>query len=142
MAPLPNPILFCESLLTPTSYKDPSEVFYGGHLEQPTVIDFTNMQITVVRLTNPEFRRSTTTVDHFVPESMPLTRCINSTVGKTVMHDRVYGPELISHFLKNLPQHRTSQAQNQGNGQPLSLHRPLCLAREIISRGDYRESAA
>jgi N-acetylglucosaminyldiphosphoundecaprenol N-acetyl-beta-D-mannosaminyltransferase len=100
---LPNPILFCESLFTPTSYKDLSEVFYGGAPEQPTVVDFTNTHITVLRLTDPEFRRCTETIDHFVPDSMPLTWCVNLAAGKTVMPDRVYGPEFMHRCLKNSP---------------------------------------
>jgi N-acetylglucosaminyldiphosphoundecaprenol N-acetyl-beta-D-mannosaminyltransferase len=102
---LPEPVLFCESLFTPTSYKDLSEIFYGGAPEQPTVVDFTNTHITVLRLTNSEFRRCTETVDHFVPDSMPLTWCVNLAAGKTVMPDRVYGPEFMHRCLKNSPPH-------------------------------------
>ncbi len=102
---LPEPVLFCESLFTPTSYNDLSEVFYGGAPEQPTVVDFTNTHITVLRLTDPEFRRCTETVDHFVPDSMPLTWCVNLAAGKPVMPDRVYGPEFMHRCLKNSPPH-------------------------------------
>jgi len=102
---LPEPILFCESLFTPTSYKDLCEVFYGGPPEEPTVVDFTNTHITVLRLTDPEFRSHTDTVDHFVPDSMPLTWCVNLAARKTVMPDRVYGPEFMHRCLKNSPPH-------------------------------------
>ena len=102
---LPEPILFCESLFTPTSYKDLCEVFYGGAPKRPTIVDFTNTHITVLRLTDPEFRRCTETVDHFVPDSMPLTWCVNLAAGKAVMPDRVYGPEFMSRCLKNSPPH-------------------------------------
>jgi N-acetylglucosaminyldiphosphoundecaprenol N-acetyl-beta-D-mannosaminyltransferase len=105
MATLPNPILFCESLFTPTSYKDLCEVFYGGAPEKPTVVDFTNTHITVLRLTDPDFRRCTEAVDYFVPDSMPLTWCVNLAAGKTVMPDRVYGPEFMNRCLKNSPPH-------------------------------------
>jgi N-acetylglucosaminyldiphosphoundecaprenol N-acetyl-beta-D-mannosaminyltransferase len=105
MPTLPEPVLFCESLFTPTSYKDLSEVFYHGAPEQPTIVDFTNTHITVLRLTDPEFRRCTETVDHFVPDSMPLTWCVNLAAGKTVMPDRVYGPEFMHRCLKNSPPH-------------------------------------
>jgi len=37
-------------LFTPTSYKDLSEVFYGGAPEKPTIVDFTHTHITVPRL--------------------------------------------------------------------------------------------
>ena len=102
---LPEPVLFCESLFTPTSYKDLSEVFYGGAPEKPTIVDFTNTHITVLRLTDPEFRRCTESVDHFVPDSMPLTWCVNLAAGETVMPDRVYGPEFMNRCLRNSPSH-------------------------------------
>jgi N-acetylglucosaminyldiphosphoundecaprenol N-acetyl-beta-D-mannosaminyltransferase len=102
---LPEPILFCESLFTPTRYKDLSEVFYGGPPDKPTIVDFTNTHITVLRLTDPEFRRCTESVDHFVPDSMPLTWCVNLAAGETVMPDRVYGPEFMNRCLRNSPPH-------------------------------------
>ena len=102
---LPDPILFCESLFTPTSYKDLSEVFYGGAPERPTIVDFTNTHITVLRLTDPKFRRCTESVDHFVPDSMPLTWCVNLAARETVMPDRVYGPEFMNRCLRNSPPH-------------------------------------
>ncbi len=80
-------------------------MFYGGAPEQPTVVDFTNTHITVLRLTDPEFRRCTESVDHFVPDSMPLTWCVNLAAGKTVMPDRVYGPEFMHRCLKDSPPH-------------------------------------
>ncbi len=78
-------------------------MFYGGAPEQPTVVDFTNTHITVLRLTDPQFRRYTESVDHFVPDSMPLTWCVNLAAGKTVMPDRVYGPEFMNRCLRNSP---------------------------------------
>lgn len=98
-------MLFCESLFTPTSYKDLSEVFYGGAPDKPTIVDFTNTHITVLRLTDQEFRRCTESVDHFVPDSMPLTWCVNLAAGETVMPDRVYGPEFMNRCLRNSPSH-------------------------------------
>jgi N-acetylglucosaminyldiphosphoundecaprenol N-acetyl-beta-D-mannosaminyltransferase len=92
-------------MFTPTRYKDLSEVFYGGAPDKPTIVDFTNTHITVLRLTDPEFRRRTESVDHFVPDSMPLTWCVNLAAGKTVMPDRVYGPEFMSRCLRNSPPH-------------------------------------
>ena len=86
----------------PTSYKDLSEVFYGGAPDKPTIVDFTNTHITVLRLTDSEFRRCTESVDHFVPDSMPLTWCVNLAAGKTVMPDRVYGPEFMNRCIRNL----------------------------------------
>ena len=103
MSNLPKPVLFCESLFTPTSYKDLSEALYDGAPEKPTIIDFTNTHITVLRLTDPEFRRCTESVDHFVPDSMPLTWCVNLAAGQTVMPDRVYGPEFMHRCLRNSP---------------------------------------
>ena len=100
---LTQSVLFCESLFTPTSYKDLSEVLYGGAPEKPTIVDFTNTHITVLRLTDPEFRRCTESVDHFVPDSMPLTWCVNLAAGQTVMPDRVYGPEFMHRCLRNSP---------------------------------------
>ncbi len=103
MSNLLQPILFCDSLFTPTSYKDLSEALYDGIPEKPTIIDFTNTHITVLRLTDPEFRRCTESVDHFVPDSMPLTWCVNLAAGQTVMPDRVYGPEFMHSCLRNSP---------------------------------------
>jgi N-acetylglucosaminyldiphosphoundecaprenol N-acetyl-beta-D-mannosaminyltransferase len=92
-------------LFTPTSYKDLAEVFYGGPPDKPTIVDFTNTHITVLRLTDPKFRRCTESVDHFVPDSMPLTWCVNLAAGETVMPDRVYGPEFMNRCLRNSPPH-------------------------------------
>jgi N-acetylglucosaminyldiphosphoundecaprenol N-acetyl-beta-D-mannosaminyltransferase len=102
---LPEPVLFCESFFTPTNYKELSDAFYDGTPEKPTIVDFTNAHITVLRLTDSEFRRCTESVDHFVPDSMPLTWCVNLAAGKTVMPDRVYGPEFMNRCLRNSPSH-------------------------------------
>jgi N-acetylglucosaminyldiphosphoundecaprenol N-acetyl-beta-D-mannosaminyltransferase len=100
---LPEPVLFCETQFTPVSYGSLAEIFYGGAPEKPTIVDFTNTHITVLRLTDPEFRRCTESVDHFVPDSMPLTWCVNLAAGQTVMPDRVYGPEFMHRCLRNSP---------------------------------------
>ena len=100
---LPEPVLFCETQFTPVSYGSLAEIFYGGAPEKPTIVDFTNTHITVLRLTDPEFRRCTESVDHFVPDSMPLTWCVNLAAGQNVMPDRVYGPEFMHRCLHNCP---------------------------------------
>ena len=60
---LPEPVLFCETQFTPVSYGGLAEIFYGGAPEKPTIVDFTNTHITVLRLTDPEFRRCTESVE-------------------------------------------------------------------------------
>jgi N-acetylglucosaminyldiphosphoundecaprenol N-acetyl-beta-D-mannosaminyltransferase len=65
------------------------------HPRQTAIIDFTNTRITTLRLADPAFRVLTKSLDHFVPDSMPLTWCVNMAAGKAVMADRVYGPEFM-----------------------------------------------
>jgi len=100
---LPRPILFCETAFTPTSYAELAKTLYRGTPDKCEVVDFSNTHITTLRLTDSAFRRVTDSVDHFVPDSMPLTWCVNLAAGKTVMPDRVYGPEFMKRCLRSSP---------------------------------------
>ena len=102
-ASLPKPILFCESWFTPTNYEDLTEIVNDGAPERPTIVDFTNTHIAVLRLTDPSFRRWTDSIDYFVPDSTPLTWCVNAVAGTPVMPERVYGPEFMRLCLKEAP---------------------------------------
>jgi N-acetylglucosaminyldiphosphoundecaprenol N-acetyl-beta-D-mannosaminyltransferase len=103
--PLPPSIFFCETELTPTSYEELAREFYGPAPQPAAIADFTNTHILILRLTNPAFRSSTASVDRFIPDSMPLTWCVNLAAGRTLMPDRVYGPEFMHRCLKNSPAH-------------------------------------
>jgi N-acetylglucosaminyldiphosphoundecaprenol N-acetyl-beta-D-mannosaminyltransferase len=100
---LPRPILFCETAFTPTSYAELAKTLYRGTPDKCEVVDFSNTHITTLRLTDSNFRHVTESVDHFVPDSMPLTWCVNLAAGKTVMPDRVYGPEFMKRCLGASP---------------------------------------
>jgi N-acetylglucosaminyldiphosphoundecaprenol N-acetyl-beta-D-mannosaminyltransferase len=100
---LPSTVLFCETAFTPTSYAKLAEILYIEKPDGCEVIDFSNTHITTLRLTDSAFRRITESVDHFVPDSMPLTWCVNLAAGKKVMPDRVYGPEFMKRCLRSSP---------------------------------------
>lgn len=102
-AKLPTPILFCETAFTPTSYAKLAQTLYQGKPDKCEVVDFSNTHITTLRLTDSAFRRVTESVDHFVPDSMPLTWCVNLAAGERVMPDRVYGPEFMKRCLRASP---------------------------------------
>jgi N-acetylglucosaminyldiphosphoundecaprenol N-acetyl-beta-D-mannosaminyltransferase len=82
-----------------------SQVFYAPAPTPAAIADFTNTHILVLRLADEDFRQHTATVDHFIPDSMPLTWCVNLAAGRTLMPDRVYGPEFMHRCLKNSPAH-------------------------------------
>jgi len=103
--PLPPSISFCETELTPTSYEELASEFYALAPQPAAIADFTNTHILILRLIDPDFRASTGSVDHFIPDSMPLTWCVNLAAGRTLMPDRVYGPEFMHRCLKNSPAH-------------------------------------
>jgi N-acetylglucosaminyldiphosphoundecaprenol N-acetyl-beta-D-mannosaminyltransferase len=100
---LPSPILFCETAFTPTSYSELADVLNRGAPEKCGVVDFSNTHITTLRLTDSTFRHVTESVDHFIPDSMPLTWCVNLAAGQKVMTDRVYGPEFMKRCLRSSP---------------------------------------
>jgi N-acetylglucosaminyldiphosphoundecaprenol N-acetyl-beta-D-mannosaminyltransferase len=102
-ATLPTPILFCETAFTPTSYAELAETLYKGTPDKCEVVDFSNTHITTLRLTDTAFRHITGSVDHFIPDSMPLTWCVNLAAGEKVMPDRVYGPEFMKRCLRASP---------------------------------------
>jgi len=102
-ATLPAPILFCETAFTPTSYAELAEILHRGTPDKCEIVDFSNTHITTLRLTDAAFRQVTESVDHFVPDSMPLTWCVNLAAGQKVMPDRVYGPEFMKRCLRASP---------------------------------------
>jgi N-acetylglucosaminyldiphosphoundecaprenol N-acetyl-beta-D-mannosaminyltransferase len=56
-----------------------------------------------LRLTDPAFRATTDGVEYFVPDSTPLTWCVNAAAGSRSMADRVYGPRFMAHCLAESP---------------------------------------
>jgi N-acetylglucosaminyldiphosphoundecaprenol N-acetyl-beta-D-mannosaminyltransferase len=88
--------------LQPTSYAELSDWLYrhGGRGPCRT-IDFTNIHIVTLRALDAEFQFLTEDIDYFVPDSMPLTWCVNLLGGK--MNDRVYGPAFMNHCLRHSP---------------------------------------
>jgi len=102
-ATLPSTVLFCETAFTPTSYAELADTLYRGTPQKCLVVDFSNTHIAALRLTDSAFRHVTESVDHFVPDSMPLTWCVNLAAGEKVMPDRVYGPEFMRRCLQASP---------------------------------------
>lgn len=100
----PPALTFCGTPLTPTSYKELSTFLYNHKSTRGAkIIDFTNTHIITSRLIDQEFRAITESVDFFIPDSMPLTWCVNAAAGKTIMQDRVYGPKFMQVCLDNSP---------------------------------------
>lgn len=100
---LPDPIPFCGTDFTPTTYGDLAENVYSCAPAPAKIVDFSNTHITVLRKIDSNFRLATDSVDYFVPDSMPLTWCVNLAAGKTIMPDRVYGPEFMKRCLRDSP---------------------------------------
>lgn len=88
--------------LLPTSYEELSDwVCSNGNCMPPCIIDFTNTHIVTLRALDPNFEKITNGVTLFVPDSTPLTWCVNLLGGK--MEDRVYGPAFMNYCLKHSP---------------------------------------
>lgn len=103
MNSLPSSIRVLNTNLIPTSYSELSDWLYKHAGQKPCkIFDFTNTHIVTLRASNPEFQMITESVDYFIPDSMPLTWCVNCLGGK--MEDRVYGPLFMEHCLKNSPE--------------------------------------
>jgi len=100
---LPEAIEFCGTRLTPTSYSELAEFLYRQTAAPAKIVDFTNTHIVVLRLTDPAFRATTDGVEYFVPDSTPLTWCVNAAAGTRSMGDRVYGPRFMARCLAESP---------------------------------------
>jgi bacterial polymer biosynthesis proteins, WecB/TagA/CpsF family len=88
--------------LQPTSYSKLSEWLYRYAGDAPCrAIDFTNIHIVTLRALDPDFQLLTEDIDLFVPDSMPLTWCVNFLGGN--MKDRVYGPTFMNYCLRHSP---------------------------------------
>jgi N-acetylglucosaminyldiphosphoundecaprenol N-acetyl-beta-D-mannosaminyltransferase len=69
--------------------------------DRTRAIDLTNTQIVTMRRHEPAFRESTSTVDLFVPDGMPLIWTLNRRGAG--LNDRVYGPTFMRHCIKRSP---------------------------------------
>jgi len=67
----------------------------------PHVLDFSNTHIVTLRRHDRQFQEITSTVDHFIPDGMPLIWLMNQNGAK--LHDRVYGPEFTRRCLQDSP---------------------------------------
>lgn len=98
-----TPIRVVNTPLIPTSYAELAAWLYANAGESPLrTFDFTNTHIVALRALDPMFHELTDTIDYFVPDSMPLTWCVNLLGGQ--MKDRVYGPAFMSHCLQHSPE--------------------------------------
>ncbi len=84
-----------------TSYADLTERLEcharGG--EEILSVDFTNVHIVTMRRTDPEFARTTSNVDWFVPDSQVLKWAVNLCGGR--MEERVYGPTFLDFAVRH-----------------------------------------
>lgn len=85
--------------LVVTSYEGLS-AWCHARARQPGVValDFSNTHIVALRRHSPTFRGLTDTYDYFIPDSMPLTWCLNRLGAH--MPDRVYGPTFMRECLR------------------------------------------
>jgi exopolysaccharide biosynthesis WecB/TagA/CpsF family protein len=90
------------------------------------VVDFTNTHIVTLRRHDPQFRLTTSDVDLFIPDGMPLIWCLN--MQGAALGDRVYGPTFFRKFLATCPPDRTHYFLG-GNDECLSLLRRNLLRR-------------
>lgn len=100
---LPDPIGFCDTDFTPTTYEQLAKTIYSNTPTPAAVVDFSNTHITVLRKINARFRMTTDSVDFFIPDSTPLMWCVNWAAGRHVMPDRVYGPEFMKRCISWSP---------------------------------------
>lgn len=95
-------LMTCDVLGTPlclTTYADFREhCFSLAQRPGTTAVDFSNTQIVTMRRHEPAFRDLTGCIDCFIPDSMPLTWCLNARGAK--LSDRVYGPTFMREFLQ------------------------------------------
>lgn len=88
--------------LTDSTYVEFSNFIYQRSKEPGSLsVDFTNVHIVTMRRYEAAFREMTSSVDYFVPDSMPLTWCVRARGGK--MKDRVYGPTFLREAILRSP---------------------------------------
>lgn len=68
---------------------------------EPWAIDFTNTQIVTMRRHEPAFAETTSRMDCFVPDGMPLVWCMNRQGAQ--LSDRVYGPAFMRECVAESP---------------------------------------
>lgn len=64
-------------------------------------VEFANTQIVTMRRHDPAFRELTSSFEAFAPDGMPLIWRLNRAGAG--LHDRVYGPSFMDHFLRTVP---------------------------------------
>jgi len=62
-------------------------------------VDFTNVHIVAARATEPEFEKTTSSVDYFIPDSQVLTWAVQLRGGNRC--ERVYGPDFLNYSIRN-----------------------------------------
>ena len=67
----------------------------------PYTVDFSNTHIVTMRRHDPTFAATTSSIDLFVPDGMPLIWCLNRQ--GAALRDRVYGPTFLRKFLATCP---------------------------------------
>lgn len=65
------------------------------------VVDLTNTQVVTMRRHEAAFRQSTSDVDFFIPDGMPLIWCLNRQ--GAALRDRVYGPTFMRFCVRESP---------------------------------------
>lgn len=76
-----------------------SEWCLHSYNDKPLSVDFSNVHITALRTTSPDFYDITSSVDWFVSDSQILSWAISLAGGEN--HSRVYGPAFMDYFFRN-----------------------------------------
>jgi N-acetylglucosaminyldiphosphoundecaprenol N-acetyl-beta-D-mannosaminyltransferase len=89
-------------LNTPCSLTTKEELLH--HLERTArtrvvSVDFTNTQIVTMRRCQPDFKKTTDSVDYFIPDSGVLASAINYLSGTNF--EKIYGPDFLAHAILN-----------------------------------------
>jgi N-acetylglucosaminyldiphosphoundecaprenol N-acetyl-beta-D-mannosaminyltransferase len=106
-------------------------------------VDFTNTHIATMRRHDRKFGETTSCIDLFVPDGMPLIWCLNAQGAQ--LKDRVYGPTFMGKFLAKCPGHFTHYFLG-GNGDCLAGLRKNLLERNPslniagMKNGYFREA--
>ena len=94
-----------ECLGTPLTVTDhPGALALCRHLAAgptPAAVEFCNTQIVTLRRSDPDYRRTSQSFEHFIPDSSPLLWLLNAAGAG--MTDRVYGPAFFRHALIQSP---------------------------------------
>ncbi len=99
---LPPAIDVLGTPLTPTTYGEllaRIQEHAGQDQGHPVGLSFANTHIVSLRRADKSFRQVTASVDHFLPDGMPLVWCLNRAGAQ--LRDRVYGPAFMRHAMEN-----------------------------------------